>query len=207
MAELTDREERTVDDAVRRSVRPVRDRHAARQARGVPGAARRRATGCCPTELNFRANIFGLKMLGVEYILSASAVGSLQEQYVPQRPASFPISSSIAPRARVSTFFGNGLVAHVGFAHPVCAPLSDIAYAGGAARPAPTRAQGRHLRVHGRPAVLDAGRVEALSLVGHGHHRDDQPAGSQARARGGDLLRDDRAGHRLRLLAPRPRLR
>ena len=68
------------------------------------------------------------------------------------------------------------------------------------------RPQGRHLRVHGRAAVLDAGGVGPLPAVGHGHHRDDQPAGGQARPRGGDLLHDDRAGHRLRLLAPDARL-
>ena len=82
MAELTDREEVTLDDAVRRSVRALRARHAARQARGVPGAARR-GHRLLPSELNFRANIYGIKMLGVERILSASAVGSLKEEYKP----------------------------------------------------------------------------------------------------------------------------
>jgi 5'-methylthioadenosine phosphorylase len=80
-----------------------------------------------PTELNFRANIFGFKTLGVEYILSASAVGSLKEQY---KPLDLVIPGQFLDRTRgrVSTFFGNGLVAHVGFAHPFCAILSDIAY-------------------------------------------------------------------------------
>jgi 5'-methylthioadenosine phosphorylase len=79
-----------------------------------------------PGELNFRANIFGFKTLGVEYILSASAVGSLKEQY---RPLDMLIPDQFFDRTkgRVSTFFGRGLVAHVGFAHPFCAPLSDIA--------------------------------------------------------------------------------
>ena len=83
MAELTDREERTVDDAVRRSVRPVRRsaRCAASASRSWRGTAP--AIGCCRRELNFRANIFGFKLLGVEYILSASAVGSLKEEYKP----------------------------------------------------------------------------------------------------------------------------
>ena len=80
-----------------------------------------------PTELNFRANIFGFKALGVEYILSASAVGSLKEQY---RPLDMLVPDQFVDRTRgrVSTFFGRGLVAHVGFAHPFCAPLSDIVY-------------------------------------------------------------------------------
>src|SRR6187431_1538411 len=80
-----------------------------------------------PSELNFRANIFGFKQLGVEYILSASAVGSLKEAY---RPLDLLIPDQFFDRTkgRASTFFGRGLVAHVGFAHPFCAPLSDVAF-------------------------------------------------------------------------------
>ena len=71
-----------------------------------------------PSELNFRANIFGMKMLGVEYILSASAVGSLKEEY---KPLDIVIPDQFIDRTkgRISTFFGRGLAAHVGFAHPV----------------------------------------------------------------------------------------
>ena len=80
-----------------------------------------------PSELNFRANIFGLKTLGVEYILSASAVGSLKEEY---KPADIVIPDQFFDRTkgRPSTFFGRGLVGHVGFAHPFCRILSGIAY-------------------------------------------------------------------------------
>ncbi len=80
-----------------------------------------------PTELNYRANIFGFKTLGVEYLLSASAVGSLKEQY---RPLDMLVPDQFfdRTRGRVSTFFGRGLVAHVGFAHPFCRPLSDTVY-------------------------------------------------------------------------------
>ena len=81
-----------------------------------------------PSELNFRANIFGFKSLGVEYILSASAVGSLKEQYKPLDLV-IPDQFLDRTRGRISTFFGGGLVAHVGFAHPFCSPLSAIAYA------------------------------------------------------------------------------
>jgi 5'-methylthioadenosine phosphorylase len=79
-----------------------------------------------PSEINFRANIFGMKLLGVEYILSASAVGSLKEEY---RPLDIVIPDQFFDRtkARPSTFFGRGLVAHVGFAHPFCRVLSGIA--------------------------------------------------------------------------------
>ena len=80
-----------------------------------------------PSELNFRANIFGLKTLGVEYILSASAVGSLKEEY---KPADIVIPDQFFDRTkgRPSTFFGRGLVGHVGFAHPFCNILSGITY-------------------------------------------------------------------------------
>ncbi|HVF29023.1 MAG TPA: S-methyl-5'-thioadenosine phosphorylase [Pyrinomonadaceae bacterium] len=80
-----------------------------------------------PTELPFRANIYGMKMLGVERILSASAVGSLQEQYAPLDMV-IPDQFFDRTRARAgeSTFFGEGIVAHVTFAHPVCQELGDV---------------------------------------------------------------------------------
>jgi len=79
-----------------------------------------------PTELNFRANIYGMKLLGVEYILSASAVGSLKEEY---RPLDIVIPDQFIDRTRgrISTFFGGGLAAHVGFAHPFCRILGGLA--------------------------------------------------------------------------------
>lgn len=80
-----------------------------------------------PTELPFRANIYAMKMLGVEYILSVSAVGSLQEQYAPTDmviPDQF--FDRTRARAHESTFFGNGIVGHVTFSHPVCDELGDI---------------------------------------------------------------------------------
>src|SRR5215468_1640247 len=80
-----------------------------------------------PTEVPFRANIYGMKVLGVERILSASAVGSLQEQYAPLDmviPDQF--FDRTRARAHESTFFGDGIVAHVGFAHPVCSDLGDV---------------------------------------------------------------------------------
>ena len=83
-----------------------------------------------PSELNFRANIFGMKLLGVEYILSASAVGSLKQEYKPLDIV-IPDQFIDCTRGRVSTFFGRGLVAHVGFAHPLCKILSDIAMGSG----------------------------------------------------------------------------
>ncbi len=80
-----------------------------------------------PSELNFRANIFGFKTLGVEHLLSASAVGSLREEY---KPLDVVVPDQFVDRTkgRISTFFGNGLVAHVGFSHPFCSILSSILY-------------------------------------------------------------------------------
>ena len=80
-----------------------------------------------PTELPFRANIYAMKLLGVEYILSVSAVGSLQERYAPTDmvvPDQF--FDRTRARAKESTFFGEGIVGHVTFAHPVCSELGDI---------------------------------------------------------------------------------
>jgi 5'-methylthioadenosine phosphorylase len=77
-----------------------------------------------PSELNFRANIYGMKTLGVDRILSLSAVGSLREEH---RPLDFVIPDQFfdRTRGRISTFFGDGLVAHISFADPVCPQLSD----------------------------------------------------------------------------------
>jgi 5'-methylthioadenosine phosphorylase len=76
-----------------------------------------------PSEINFRANIFALKTLGVERILSVSAVGSLKEKYAPLHMV---VPDQFVDRTfrRPSTFFGKGLVAHVAFAHPFCRDLS-----------------------------------------------------------------------------------
>jgi 5'-methylthioadenosine phosphorylase len=79
-----------------------------------------------PSELNFRANIYGMKSLGVERILSLSAVGSLKEEH---RPLDFVIPDQFfdRTRGRVSTFFGEGLVAHISFADPICPELAEVA--------------------------------------------------------------------------------
>ena len=78
-----------------------------------------------PHELNFRANVFAMKKLGVEWILSVSAVGSLKERYEP-RHVVVPDQFIDRTRQRKSTFFGRGLVAHVAFAHPFCRNLSRV---------------------------------------------------------------------------------
>jgi len=80
-----------------------------------------------PSEINFRANIYAMKLLGVERILSVSAVGSMKENIA---PGHIVIVNQFVDRTRqrVSTFFGEGIVAHVSFADPVCPHLFDIAY-------------------------------------------------------------------------------
>ena len=78
-----------------------------------------------PTELNFRANVWGLKSLGVEWIVSASAVGSMKEDI---RPLDLVIPGQFIDltKRRASSFFGEGIVAHVPMADPVCGPLGDV---------------------------------------------------------------------------------
>jgi 5'-methylthioadenosine phosphorylase len=80
-----------------------------------------------PSELNFRANIWAMKSLGVERILSLSAVGSLKQEH---RPLDFVIPDQFfdRTRGRVSSFFGEGLVAHISFADPVCPQLVEVAH-------------------------------------------------------------------------------
>ncbi len=125
MAELSDREERTLstpfgDPSGPYVIGTLRGTRVAFLARH--GAGHR----ILPSELNFRANIYGFKVLGVERILSASAVGSLKEEY---RPLDIVVPDQFFDRTkgRISTFFGRGIVAHIAFAHPVCADLSKIA--------------------------------------------------------------------------------
>ena len=125
MAALTDREERTVPTPFGEPSGPyvigtLRGRRVAFLPRHGVGHR------ILPSELNFRANIYGFKVLGVERILSASAVGSLKEGY---KPLDILVPDQFVDRTkgRISTFFGRGLVAHVGFAHPICADLARIA--------------------------------------------------------------------------------
>src|ERR1700704_5130590 len=125
MAELTDREEKNIPTPFGDPSGPyvlgmLRGKRVAFLARHGVGHR------IMPSELNFRANIYGMKMLGVERILSASAVGSLKQEY---KPLDIVVPEQFFDRTkgRISTFFGRGLVAHIAFAHPVCADLSAIA--------------------------------------------------------------------------------
>ena len=80
-----------------------------------------------PSELNFRANIYAMKSLGVTRIISLSAVGSLKEEH---HPLDFVLPDQFfdRTRGRISTFFGEGLVAHISFAEPICPQLADVVH-------------------------------------------------------------------------------
>jgi 5'-methylthioadenosine phosphorylase len=147
MAELTGREERRLDTPFGEPSAPyvlgtLRGKRVAFLARHGIGHR------LMPSELNYRANIFGFKLLGAEYILSASAVGSLKEQY---RPLDLVIPDQFFDRTkgRPSTFFGQGLVAHVGFAHPFCPRLSAVAHAAARAAGATVHKGGTYVCMEG----------------------------------------------------------
>jgi 5'-methylthioadenosine phosphorylase len=126
MAELTNRHELTIDTPfgapsgpyVTGTMAGVRVAFLARH-----GAGHR----IMPSELNFRANIYGFKTLGVERILSASAVGSLREDIAPLDLV-IPDQFIDRTRGRVSTFFGEGVVGHIAFGHPICGQLAGVGH-------------------------------------------------------------------------------
>jgi 5'-methylthioadenosine phosphorylase len=96
------------------------------EGKGVAFLARHgRGHRILPSEINFRANICAMKQLGVERVISVSAVGSLQEDL---RPGEFLVADQFVDRTRnrISTFFGGGLVAHVAFDKPTCAQVSGV---------------------------------------------------------------------------------
>ena len=134
-----------------------------------------------PSELNFRANIFGMKMLGVERILSLSAVGSLKEEHA---PLDFVIPDQFFDRTqgRESTFFGDGVI----FLHQLfrsglsttrqrCSQFSRCIRHSHEAR--------RHVS-HGRSGIFNTRRIERIPQLGHGCDRNDESSRSQASARG-----------------------
>ena len=156
-----------------------------------------------PSELNSRANIDCLKRAGVTEILSLSACGSFKEELP---PGTFVIVDQFIDRtfARVKSFFGTGMVAHVEFGHPACARLGDALEESCRALDIPMQRGGTYLIMEGPQFSTLAGE-RALPVVGLRRHRHDQYAGGQARPGGRALLRHRRHGHRLRLLASGPR--
>jgi len=147
MGELTDREEKTMatpfgDPSGPYVIGTLGGKRVAFLARH--GAGHR----ILPSEINFRANIYGFKVLGVERILSASAVGSLKQEY---KPLDILVPDQLFDRTkgRISTFFGRGLVAHVAFAHPFCGELSTIAADAAAAVGATVHRGGTYVNMEG----------------------------------------------------------
>jgi 5'-methylthioadenosine phosphorylase len=122
-----------------------------------------------PTELNFRANIHGFKQLGVERILSVSAVGSLKEEH---KPTEFVLPDQFYDRTkqRVSTFFGEGIVAHVAFGDPVCPELSAIVEKAGEQSGVVTKRGGTYVCMEGpqfsTKAESNAYRAQGFDIVG-----------------------------------------
>ncbi len=107
-----------------------------------------RAHSLMPSELNFRANIYGFKLLGAEWILSASAVGSMREDVKPL-DILIPDQFFDRTRGRVGTFFGNGLVAHVSLADPTCPVLGEVLYRAGTQAGARMHRGGTYLCIEG----------------------------------------------------------
>jgi 5'-methylthioadenosine phosphorylase len=147
MADLTNREERHLqtpfgDPSGPYVIGTLRGRRVAFLSRHGRGHR------LMPSELNYRANIYGFKVLGVQWIVSASAVGSLQEHYRPLDLV-FPDQFIDRTRNRISTFFGNGIVGHVGFAHPICAELSALAASCAEAAGARTHRGGTYVCMEG----------------------------------------------------------
>ena len=155
-----------------------------------------------PSGINYRANIDALKRAGVTDIVSVSACGSFKPELY---PGLFVLVDQFIDRtfARQSSFFGNGCVAHVSMAHPV-APA-----AASRGSPPPRRTEniayvkgGTYVCMEG-PQFSSLAESLSLSVRRLRCHRHDRDAGSQARARGRDVLCDGGHGHRFRLLASR----
>jgi 5'-methylthioadenosine phosphorylase len=117
-----------------------------------------------PSELNYRANVYGFKTLGVEWLLSASAVGSLKQEYT---PLDLVLPDQFFDRTvgRVSTFFGRGLAAHVSFAHPVCPSLHEIAHAAATKAGATAHKGGTYVCMEG-PAFSTKSESESYRAAG-----------------------------------------
>ncbi len=151
-----------------------------------------------PSEINYRANVCAMKMLGVERIISVSAVGSLRDD-LPPLDFLIPDQFFDRTRPRLHVFRRRDRRARrIRQAH------LHASFSARRRGLRPRRREGasrRHLRLHGRAAIFDARRIAHLSPVAFRRDRHDQSDRSQARARSGDLLRHGRHDHGLRLLA------
>jgi 5'-methylthioadenosine phosphorylase len=123
-----------------------------------------------PSELNYTANIYGMKKLGVEMVISVSAVGSLKEEI---KPLDILIPDQYVDRtnqSRITTFFGNGIVAHVAFAKPTCPELSRIVYEAAKSQGLPVHFGGTYLNMEGptfsTKAESDLYRSWGMDVIG-----------------------------------------
>jgi 5'-methylthioadenosine phosphorylase len=119
-----------------------------------------------PSELNHRANIYGMKKLGADWIISVSAVGSLQEKY---RPCDVVLPDQYVDRTKRSadqTFFGRGIVAHIAFAEPICPELRELLYQSCQAEGARVHNGGVYVNMEG-PAFST--RAESLTNHAQGY--------------------------------------
>jgi 5'-methylthioadenosine phosphorylase len=101
-----------------------------------------------PSELPFRANLYGMKALGVEWVISVSAVGSMRERIAPLDLV-IPDQFYDHTRRRISSFFGDGIVGHVGMADPVCAALGDLLESAGREAGARVHRGGTYICIEG----------------------------------------------------------
>ncbi len=192
MPGFTDPKELRLQTPFGASVRRLRSRYAGRTARSHFWPRHGRGHRISPSELNFRANIYGFKQLGVERIVSLSAVGSLKEEH---QPLDFVIPDQFFDRTRhrIDTFFGDGVVAHIAFADPICAEdgrccrrrLPKVGVNG--------KRGGTYVCMEG-PQFSTKAESNRVPQLGHGCHRHDQLAGGQTGARSRDLLCDRRHG-------------
>ena len=152
-----------------------------------------------PSELNHRANIWGMKKLGVAWIISVSAVGSLQAKY---RPCDIVLPDQFVDRTKQSsahTFFGRGIVGHIAFADPVCEELRLLLLKTARALKARVHDGGTYVNMEG-PAFST--RAESFTNRKLGHDVVGMTNLGEAKCcpGSGDRLRDDGDDHRLRLL-------
>lgn len=168
MAGLTSIEEVTIDtpfgkpsDAYRRGML---------EGRQVVFLARHnRNHSISPSDLNFRANIYGFKEMGVEWILSASAVGSLREDL---RPLDIVLPDQFFDRtkSRIPTFFGDGIVAHVSFGDPLCGQLADVVAEAASEMAVPVKRGGTYVCMEGphfsTKAESNVYRAWGMDLIG-----------------------------------------
>ena len=122
-----------------------------------------------PTDLNARANIYGFKRLGIEFLISISACGSLREEFAPQHIVT-PDQLYDHTKRRVTTFFGEGIVAHVGFAQPYCPVLSGTLFESGQAVGVAMHKEGTYICIEGpqfsTKAESDVYRSWGMDVIG-----------------------------------------